>query len=209
MKVFAAVAGALALCLSTSAWPETRQFDAPGLHALQISGAFRVQIVSGDTPSVVIEGSAEDLRRVHVSSSRGVLRLNGECTFGCDYEGIDVTARITVPTLDRVEVSKGAQVQIAGLRADDLRIAVSMGGVLEIAGSCDSLRVDVSMGGQLAAGAFACREVDVDAGMGGVARINASERVNAGANMGGEIEVSGAPSARQEREFMGGAVSIQ
>jgi hypothetical protein len=210
MRFFAGVLVASSLFGAMAAGPafaETRRVNnITAISAVDLSGRFKVEISSGDQAGATIEGSAQDLERVGIRVSDGQLKMWEKCTIFCGRRDLDVVVRIVSPRLDTIEVSKGAEVSAAGSYGPLLSLDVAMGGALSISGQCEALEVDVAMGGVLSADNLACRTATVDASMGGVADVRASQAVTAEASMGGVIDVHGKPQLDSSTS-MGGTVS--
>lgn len=175
---------------------------------VEISGRFKVEIARGDEAGATLEGATGELERLGVRYSNGRLRVWEKCTVFCSRRDVNVVVRVVSPRIDAIEVSKGAEVTVAGAYGPTLTLDVAMGGSLAISGSCDGLEAAVAMGGSLAADNLACRAANVDAAMGGAASVRASETVTAEASMGGAIAVHGKPRVSSSTA-MGGTVSME
>ena len=196
------------LAFTGVATADTRSIPVQALHAIEVSGPFRIEITTGPTTSAVLEGATSELAKLsaHVNGARLVVRqrCGPVCIDGDD--SIHVVLRVTAPVLQAIRVSKGAEATAVGLNTRTLKLDVSTGGTLKADGVCDALSAGARMGGELDAGGLVCRDVDASASMGGAAHVNATQSVGAHASMGGSVKISGSPLRHDATAFMGGIV---
>lgn len=204
MRVFAIAAVSL-MALAGAAHAESRPIAVTGLRSLDVEGQFEVTVAAGP-PSAVLEGSAAELAKVGVSATANGLRVWRKCNLFCDRDRFDVKLRVTAPAISDLEFSKGVEATVTGGTARELRVHVSMGGVLDVAGACDTLTAKANMGGVLSAENLHCRAAVLEASMGGVMEVHATERVGAKATMGGTIDIAGSPPHVDSDTSMGGIV---
>jgi hypothetical protein len=119
---------------------------------------------------------------------------------------IDATVRVTMPRVESLASSMGAELSASDITAGDISLAASMGGELNVAGACTSLDAAVSMGGVIKAGELHCRDADVSASMGGEARVYASNSFEVSASMGGAVNVAGEGRASDVSLSRGGSL---
>jgi hypothetical protein len=201
------VACLIVLGCSGAAAADTRVIAVQNLLELDASGPFRIEISAGPISSAVLEGPTAELNRLESRvTDRGLqVRAKG-VAFRSGNGDIDVVLRITTPILQAITVSKGAEGAATGLNTSALKLDVSMGALLKVAGQCNGLEADARMGGALDAEGLICRDVSAHASMGGSVQVHATQSIKAGASMGGSIEVTGNPPRRDISSSMGGAV---
>ncbi len=206
MKTLALTALAILACAGAAA-AETRPIPVRELLSLDVSGPFRVEIITGPQTSAVLEGPAAALKRVEsrVNGTKLQVRERGG-TFSSRDDDIDVVLRVTAPILQSIVVSKGAEATATDLNTSTLTLNVSMGGALTATGRCNTLDARARMGGALDAEGLVCRTVTANASMGGAAHVHATESVQANASMGGTIDIAGKPAHHDASAFMGGIV---
>ena len=193
---------------AAAAAADTRTIPVQALHAIDVSGPFKIEITTGPTTSAVLEGSPSELAKLaaHVDGSRLVVRRRcGPVCIDSD-DPIHAVLRVTAPILQAIRVSKGAEATAAGLNTSTLKLDVSMGGTLKADGVCGALSAGARMGGELDAGGLVCRDVDASASMGGATHVNATQSAGAHASMGGSVKISGSPPHHDATAFMGGIV---
>lgn len=201
----------LMLCLSLpapAAFAQDRTLDVDDFSAIEVAGSFDVEVGIGDETRVTLDGEPGDVEDIEIGVEDGVLEAEQKWRFLGRNSDLDVTLRITTPSLNALEAGRGASVQLSGVKADAFSIESSTGAMVEASGRCDSLDAEVSTGGVLNARALECRNVSVEASTGAVAELYASERAAGEANTGGEAEIYGAPAAFEADTSLGGSITL-
>lgn len=196
---------ALAVCTVSAASAEPRSVGA--FSSVEAQGNYRVEIVMGDRQSVEIEGPDASRIAARVRGEELVLTTTDRRWFGDEPE-LDALVRVTTPRIESLQASRGAQLTATGIRATELNLDATMGGLMNVSGVCTSLDATAAMGGLLRAEGLTCTEARASASMGGSVSINATRLIDANASMGGDINVGGGASERSQRAFMGGSISI-
>lgn len=212
---------ALGACLlSSAALSESRLFPLPPFTEVEVSSGVTVTITTGQEQSVRVDSAkSDDLDKIlvavrngklQIGFQRGVLQALGDWL---NSSRPDVSAVVSVPTLDRLDASfgananvdamggsvvdiaasSGATVTIGALKGGAASISASSGGNVDVVGTCDSLRAGVSSGGNLQLGKLECAIVHIDASSGGNAAVFARDTIEANASSGGNITVAGKP----------------
>jgi hypothetical protein len=164
-----------------------------------------VEVSVGPTYRVDVTGS--DARRVTTRVEGDTLRIrrSNRPWFG-GTPPIDATVRITMPEIEHLGASMGAELTATDIHSDDLSLSASMGGELRAAGACGVLDASVSMGGTIKAEGLRCRNADISASMGGTANVYASNQFDVSASMGGSVSVAGEGRASDVSLSMGGTL---
>lgn len=197
---------AVSLALVGAASGETRALS--GFTGVNASDRIPVEITIGDGYRVEVTGA--DAARVRTEVDDGALRIRqrNRPWFGGPPR-IDARVVVTMPSLDSIAASKGAEVNATGIDSGSLDLSASMGGAIDAAGRCRALTVAASMGGAVDADAVQCERADISASMGGSADVYASAAISAAASMGGAVTVEGNPTSRDVSTSMGGSVSLR
>ncbi len=180
----------------------SQTFDLRDFSAIEISGAYELDVAVGEAYSVVLSGPADEMARVEARVSNGALKLGsrkralGEKRHG-DHES--VRAVVTMPSLDRLAVSGVVEADISGVRAGAFRVNLSGVGEVTIAGACGSLDARVSGVGELNARALECDNADVALSGMGEASVYAREAATAEVSGMGEINIYGSPKTVDKR----------
>ena len=221
---------------------ESRNYSLDGFDTVIATTGVRAVITTGSAHSVRIEArDASTLDRLDVSVVGGRLHvgfarnfldfvLNGGLIdmlrFGGDF---NVTAYVTLPTLNGVEASYGGRIEASNVKSDrfradassggivtlvtvsggDVRTNSSSGGSIEIEGTASEIDANVSSGGTLRADRLAAQFGRLEASSGGRLEVSVSNRVRANASSGGYIEILGNPMERDVNSSSGGHVSLR
>lgn len=221
---------------------ESRNYSLDGFDTVIATTGVRAVITTGSAHSVRIEArDASTLDRLDVSVVGGRLHvgfarnfldfvLNGGLIdmlrFGGDF---NVTAYVTLPSLNGVEASSGGRIEASNVKSDrfradassggiltllavsggDVRANASSGGNIEIEGTAAEIDASVSSGGNLRADRLAAQHGRLEASSGGRMEVSVAARVRANASSGGYIEVLGNPTERDVNSSSGGHVSLR
>lgn len=169
------------------------------------SDRIRVEVTTGDSYRVVVTGSDADKVATRLNDDTLVIRRANRPFWG-GTPPIDATVRVTMPRVDSLASSRGAELIATNINAEAMSLAAAMGGELRVTGACTTLNAAVSMGGTIRAEDFRCHDADVAASMGGDARVFASNRFDAAASMGGAVNVAGGGAGGDIATSMGGSV---
>lgn len=197
------IAGAAFVAMTGAAHAEARNVtDFTGVAA---ADRIRVEVTTGSSYSVDVTGS--DASRVRTRVEDGTLRIRrtNRPWFG-ETPPIDATVRVTMPRIESLASSMGADLRASGIAGSDVSLAASMGGELSVAGVCSKVDAAASMGGVIKAEALQCRDAEVSASMGGEATVYASNRFEVSASMGGAVNVAGEGRASDISLSMGGTL---
>jgi hypothetical protein len=191
---------ALALVFATAALAQSKSsmtLDLRDFDAIEIGGAYKLDVIVGEDFSIELSGPAAEMERVEATLKNGALVLGSRKRLRSDTRG--VKAVVTMPALNRLAVSGVADADISGVRAKEFKLDLSGVGEVIIAGSCEKLLARVSGVGEVDAQSFQCRAVDVKVAGVGEARVYASESVAAEVSGMGGIMVYGSPKAVDKR----------
>jgi len=221
---------------------ESRSYDLAGFDTLVVTTGVRAIVTTGGDFGVRVEArDAATLDRLDVSVVGGRLHVgfarnvvdfifNGGLIdmlrFGADF---NVTAYVTLPTLNGAEVSSGGRVEASNVKSDrfradassggqltllafaggDFRAQVSSGGNVEIEGTAGEIDASVSSGGNLRGDRLTSQRGRLEASSGGHLEALVTTRVRADASSGGHIDVLGNPGERDVNSSSGGHVSVR
>lgn len=197
------ITSALVLVLAGVAHAEVRNVS----HFTGVSAAdrIRVEVSIGDSYRVDVSGSEADKVTTRVDDGTLVIRRTHRPFWG-GTPSIDAQVHVTMPAVDSLASSRGAELIAANVTADNMSLAAAMGGELRVSGTCGKLDAAVSMGGSIRAQELQCRDADIAASMGGDARVFASNSFDAAASMGGSVNVAGGGRGDDIATSMGGSV---
>ncbi|GAB4534702.1 MAG: hypothetical protein Tsb0010_14900 [Parvularculaceae bacterium] len=201
-------AAAFSVLASTAAGAqEARDYDLAPFTEIDAS-IVTLEVTVGPAQSVSIVAERGDLDDLDVYVRNGELNIEPKrrINFGRNKR---FTATITLPSLEGLDLSAGADAHVTGVDADEFMIDLSSGAQAEITGTCRELEVDISSGARIRARNFICAEAIADASSGATGDIHASEAVNADASSGGRLRVYGGPTRVRVDTSSGGDVDIR
>ena len=170
--------------------------------AIEISGAYELDVEVGGDYGVRLTGSEADLERAEASVRNGALMLGSrkrqrsEKRHG-DHESL--RAVVTMPALDRLSVSGVVDADIRGVDAGAFRVTLSGVGEVNVTGRCGTIDARVSGVGELNARALECETADVALSGMGEASVFARDAAKAEVSGMGEINIYGSPKTVDKR----------
>jgi hypothetical protein len=197
------IAAAAILAFASFASAETRNVS--NFTGVSAADRIRVEVTVGERYRVDVAGSEADKVTTRVDDGTLIIRRTHR-PFWSGTPAIDATVRVTMPAVDSLASSRGAELTAANISAENMSLAASTGGELRATGTCATLDAVVSMGGTIRAEGLECRDADVAASMGGDARVFASRSFDASASMGGAVNVAGGGRGHDIATSMGGSV---
>lgn len=175
----------------------SRTLDLRDFDAIEIGGAYELDVIVGEDFSVELSGPSDEMARVEATLKNGALVLGTKKRIKGGHKG--VKAVVTMPALSRIAVSGVADADVSGVDAKDFKLDLSGVGEVNIAGECEKLIARVSGVGEVDAQSLQCKSVDVKVAGVGEARVYASEAVSAEVSGMGGIMVYGSPKSVDKR----------
>ncbi len=187
MKIVFVSAAAIAL-LAGSAHAESRGLS--NFASVSASGGAHVELAVGPAFSVDVEGrdAAQIITRVQSG------RLIVQPVRGWRWGGRrDALVRVTMPSVEALDASSGAELDASGVNADALALDASSGAELTVTGACRAFTADASSGARIDARQLQCGAGSVDASSGANAFVHVSGILNVDASSGANVSVAGSP----------------
>lgn len=197
------IASTAFVVLVSGAHADTRALS--NFTGVSASDRIRVEVALGEPYRVDVSGADASRVATRIDDGTLIVRRTNRPIWG-GTPPIDATVRVTMPRVENLASSRGAELAATDMNAQALSLAAAMGGTLIVTGDCDSLDVAVSMGGSIRAEGLECRDADISASMGGEARVFASRRYDVAASMGGTVNVAGGGQRGDIALSMGGSV---
>lgn len=225
--------GVMLLALGTApAFAASRTIELPPFTSIDISSGIHAEVTVGGSQSVTADSADQsviDELRIEVRGS--TLHAWYEWSiFDVFRIGRDrsITLTIAVPSVDALDASAGALVNVGGLSGDRvalgassgaslnaivtsvsfLDLEASSGAALSASGPCVAADVEVSSGARVTADSLLCTDVDAEASSGAQAKVFASGSVKAEASSGGQVIVHGNPPSVDREASSGGNVEL-
>lgn len=164
--------------LATAAHAEEKRFDLADIHAIEAGSAFNIVVELGKTQSVVVEEKQGRFDNLEMEVDGGVLEL-GYKDHWHDKDGPDYIIKLTLKSLNEIDLSGASRILINGLKTKAFEIDTSGAAQIVINGSCEELDVDGSGATKLVAKDFQCKSVNLDLSGASTASIFASEKLKA------------------------------
>ncbi|MEZ5893723.1 MAG: head GIN domain-containing protein [Parvularculaceae bacterium] len=207
---FAAAAAVAATSLVALASASTKTVDLDGFSYIDASAGVDVIVKVGGGYSIRAEGEDEALEHLRIEKRGDTLEIGREHRRGLVFSTHKgrLTVHVTMPALNGVDVSSGADVTATGIDSERFSASVSSGADATLSGRCGDLTADGSSGADLEASDLKCENANADVSSGADLDIYASESVIADASSGGDITVHGGPKNTNIDKSSGGGVTI-
>lgn len=196
------VASVFALAAVGAANAEPRPLS--GFTAVSASAGTDVEVIVG--PAFSVDVSGRDAHRIitRVSGDRLIVEpVRG----GWFQRGPrDALVRVTMPRVEALDVSSGADLSATGVNGGDISLESSSGADLRVSGVCASFTADASSGADIHAADLRCENGSVDVSSGADVRVYASGRLNVDASSGGGVIVHGNPGVGDVDLSSGGSM---
>ncbi|MCX7358881.1 MAG: DUF2807 domain-containing protein [Alphaproteobacteria bacterium] len=186
MKLLLATS-ALVLASAGVAHAEVRNFS--GFTKVEANAGTDVQVAVGAVFRVEVTGRDAD---------RIVTRIQGDTLVvepvrGWSWRGRQANIRVTMPRVEALSASSGADLVASGVSGGDISLDSSSGADLRVSGTCANFTADASSGSDIDARQLRCENGSVDVSSGADARVFASGRLNVDASSGGGVVAYGNP----------------
>ncbi|MGC8824813.1 MAG: head GIN domain-containing protein [Bacteroidales bacterium] len=200
-----------------------RQMEVPSFSKVEILGNFEVVLEESQKESISLIGQDDEVGRIKIAVKNGVLRISdakslnqrGEAMIVVKYvrlEKILASAGSLVYKkgewkLNNLEItcSSGAKVDF-WVNADQITAGVDKGGTLTLKGIAKAIDAEASTGGIFDAYELKCDSAIVRANTGGLAKVYATQYLQANAGAGGEISYRRMPKKLVPKKMLGGKV---
>lgn len=206
----------------SSAQP-VRQMEVPSFTRVEILGNFEVVLEESPKESISLIGQDDEVGRIKIAVKNGVLRISDAKSLDqrsgamvvvkyVRLEKILATAGSLVYKkgewkLNNLEItcSSGAKVDF-WVNADKVTAGVDKGGTLTLKGTAKAVDAEASTGGIYDAYELQCDSAVVRANTGGLAKVYATQYLQANAGAGGEISYRRMPKKLIPKKVLGGKV---
>jgi hypothetical protein len=123
---------------------ETRPVS--GFHAVSLSAPVNVEIVQGDTESLVLDGEEAMLANLETVVEDGALKIRDKSVSHWTWHVDHVVARVTLKNVDAIATKGSGDIKAAALRTDGIHVSIAGSGDVFI-GTLTAKRLDVSIAG--------------------------------------------------------------
>lgn len=162
----------------------------PSFTAVNISGAYDVEIIVQKEQSLEIEGDDNLLPLITTDVRDGVLEINNKKSFSTKNK---LRLRISVPTLDSISTSGASDITASGVKSEEFHIDTSGAGSLQVSGETKTLEIEMSGAGDVDAKDLHAAKVNVSSSGAATAEVYASEELRADVSGAGNVNYYGDP----------------
>jgi hypothetical protein len=198
-------------------------------HAIQVSTGIHLYLTQGGEKAVAVSAAEAEYReRIQTEVKNGVLHIyyDTEKWKWLDFHGKELKAYVSCTTLDALEASSGAKVDVDGtlksgnfnmefssgakfsgkIEAADLRVQQNSGAQSTISGTAAHLQASATSGSHLHGYDLVAGVCDANANSGGSIDISVEKEMAVTAHSGGRIRYQGAGVIREVHTSSGGSV---
>jgi Putative auto-transporter adhesin, head GIN domain len=211
--------------------PNAEKRDVSGFHGIDVATGIKLMLTEGSTEDVAVSASTTEYRdKIVTEVKNGILRIHYETKLGAinkKRENKDLRAYVSYKTLDKLDVTTGAQVEINGVLASSsldlqantggsvkgeinipsLNVNQNTGSKITLSGTTDNLEVDGDTGSQFLGEDLKTTNCSATASTGARIYITVQKELSAKANTGGNIKYKGEGGIREIKTHTGGSVS--
>ncbi len=172
--------------------------------AVNVSGAYEVEIAAQQQPGLEIEGDDNLLPRVRTEVKDGVLHIYNDEPISTSRP---IRLRISVQQLDAIASSGASDIVVSNVKSDDFNISTSGAGLLKISGEAKTLDLQLSGAGEVDAKELRSEKVSVNSSGAAEATVYASEDLTVSASGAGTVNYYGEPKNVSENVSGGASIS--
>jgi hypothetical protein len=172
-------------------------------HQVELGGAARLQVTVGGPQSVLVEAQPNIAALIETTVSNGTLKITDTKQYTSSR---DVVVRITVPSIDGLEISGFSDATITGAHGPKLDISVSGTGSVTASGQVDRLSLACGGAGNAQLQGLVARDAVVSLSGVGNAEINATGTLDVSISGVGSVRYRG--SARVVHQSINGVGSV-
>jgi Putative auto-transporter adhesin, head GIN domain len=171
--------------------------------AVNISGAYEVEIVAQKEQGLEIEGDDNLLPLIRTEVNDGVLNISNEKSFSTRNP---IRVRISVPQLDAISTSGASDLVVSNVKSEAFNIDTSGASNIKISGEAKAFDLGMSGAGEVDAKDLRAQMVSVNSSGAAEAHVYASEELRVEASGAGSVNYYGDP--KNVSEEVSGAASI-
>ncbi|HVY90763.1 MAG TPA: head GIN domain-containing protein [Hyphomonadaceae bacterium] len=206
MLITGSVAIAAAFATVATANADTRGYPLNNFEKVDVSAGIEVILKQGAFDVKVETPNGQDFDKIEINVRGNTLHVGRKSNLINWGPGPHFTVTVSAPNFTGVEASSGSHVDGGGLKLNDMKVGVSSGAHVELAGACGNLSVETSSGAHFDGGDLKCESASVDASSGGHAEAFATRSADGDASSGGHVTFHGQPASLRKNTSSGGSV---
>lgn len=176
----------------------------PAFTALNISGAYEVEIVAQKEQSLEIEGDDNLLPLIKTEVRNGVLEIDNEKSFNTKNK---IRVRISAPTFNAVSTSGASDIVITNVKSDQFDIETSGAGSLKVSGEAQTVKIESSGAGEVDTKDLRAQKVKITSSGAASAEVYATEELAASVSGAGKVNYYGNPKVVNEDKSGAGSIT--
>ncbi len=169
----------------------TEKRDVSGFLAIEVSGAYEVEITAQKERSLEITGDDNILPLVTTEVRGNVLHISSTKSFSIDRP---VTLKITVPDLEGISTSGASKIVASNIKNAELDIDSSGASKISVTGETKRLKIGTSGASNIEAKDLHAEKVSVQSSGAGYVSVYAAEQLDASASGAARIDYYGNPA---------------
>ena len=168
-----------------------------GFSAVSLDGSGRLVVEQTGSESLTVTGDDNLLPYIETYVSGKTLTL-GEKSGTNISPSKDIIFRLTVKSLDNIDISGSGAADVKGVQGQALKIDISGSGEVSAEGAADEVNVGISGSGRYHGDTMRSKRARVDISGSGSALLAVSEKLDANVSGSGSIEYVGDPQVHQD-----------
>ena len=176
----------------------------PTFTAVEISGAYDVEIVAQKDQNFEVEGDDNLLPLIKTDVKDGVLKIYNENSFSTKHK---LRVRISLSSLEGISTSGASDIVASNVKSEEFDINASGAGNMQVSGETKTLKVDISGAGQIDAKDLRAQKVTITSSGAAQADVYASEELRANVSGAGNVTYYGNPKTVSEDTSGAGSIS--
>jgi hypothetical protein len=208
----------LAACAAFTVAAADRRENRPvaGFSAIALAAPLKLELVQGDTETLVLEGDERALADLETFVENGSLHIRTKSKFSAPWHskvrafvtakaiealrvsgsGDIATQSLRSPSL-KISIAGSGDVRIASLASTNLEVSVSGSGDVDVAGKADGIETHIAGSGDVKAGKLETRAAKVSIAGSGDATVWAKDSLAVSIAGSGDVRYYGDPAVRK------------
>lgn len=182
----------------------TEKRELTGFKAIEVGGAFDVEVVAQKEFSVEIEADDNLLPLIETEVRGGTLEISTKGKISTKQR---MRIRISAPDIENLQVSGASKLSLANVKNDSLKIDASGASKIKVDGETRNLEVEMSGASKLDAESLKAENVSVDASGASSAQVSVSGDLKADLSGASNVTYTGNP--RNLQKSTSGASSVR
>jgi hypothetical protein len=190
-------------------YAESQRHTYTGFERVDVSAGVETIVTQGNFDVKAETRSGDDFKNLVVEVRGDTLHIGRRSSMFGWGNGEHYRVTVSAPKYTALEASSGSSLDGSGLQLAGLKVEVSSGAHMELAGSCTQLRIGVSSGAHFDGEGLKCETAEVDASSGAHADAFATRSAEGNASSGANVTFYGKPASVSRDTSSGGSVDAR